>query len=511
METPAHERRSIEEYLRSQSGDGFEIEHVEKLTSEYVYGRQYDVWDAHTSDGRWWVITNPVNLYSQEQIKSMDIALSFHIGLMSRVMARQPRRAESEHAWVLEVLRRLDVAGDSLDRAREVEDFQAVGMRLREALLTLGAKLADQGYQSAEGAAELQKGNFKAWAALCADSIAAGSGSQHLRALLKALGEKTWNYVAWLTHARNAGRSDAQIALSAVSQAIDAFIAAISRQRLGAQARCPVCASYQLTAVPALDGGHWVKVCAACGWEAPADPLPLASDHDPAAEEERPVPEGECTQIEDLGIYLTPEQARQALEQAADQLAGYGEQGAWANPFAFFFAEDASLADAHRIAYTTFVHAPAPGAELTYPCDDDACVNPRHARETPLPDDRQWTCGIAEKVTCHPAHLEIQISAPGQPSSRVFADRATLDRYGFADASSLTERVVFLTEPDEQGRILLLPAARRSGHAHGTAATGWLHPARVIADDQTCPCGSGKPYATCHGMRFTSPTAQEEP
>jgi hypothetical protein len=64
METPAHERRQIEEYLRSQSGDDFEIEHVVKLTSEYVLGHQYDVWDAHTSDGRWWVITNPVNLYS---------------------------------------------------------------------------------------------------------------------------------------------------------------------------------------------------------------------------------------------------------------------------------------------------------------------------------------------------------------------------------------------------------------------------------------------------------------
>jgi hypothetical protein len=73
METPAHERRWIEEYVRSQSGDSFQIEHVEKLTSEYVLGRQYDVWDAHTNEGRWWVITNPVNLYSQEQIKSMDI------------------------------------------------------------------------------------------------------------------------------------------------------------------------------------------------------------------------------------------------------------------------------------------------------------------------------------------------------------------------------------------------------------------------------------------------------
>src|ERR1700730_7851206 len=91
METPEHERREIERYLRSQSGRDFEIEHVEKLTSEYVLGDQYDVWDAHTNGGRWWVITNPTNLYSQEQIKSMDVALSFHIGLWARVRGREGR------------------------------------------------------------------------------------------------------------------------------------------------------------------------------------------------------------------------------------------------------------------------------------------------------------------------------------------------------------------------------------------------------------------------------------
>jgi hypothetical protein len=207
MDTPAHERRRIEDYLHSQSGDDFEIEHVEKLSSEYVLGQQYDVWDAHTSDGRWWVITNPLNLYSREQIKSMDIAWSFHIGLMSRVMASRPHPSARRGAWVLEVARRLDVAGDSLDRAREVEDFQAVGMRLRETLLTLAAKLAGLGYQTDAGAADLQQGNFKAWASVCGEAVAAGSSAQHLRALLKALSEKTWNYVAWLTHARSAGRN----------------------------------------------------------------------------------------------------------------------------------------------------------------------------------------------------------------------------------------------------------------------------------------------------------------
>lgn len=478
METPSHERRQIEEYLRSQSGDEFEIEHVEKLTSEYVLGHKYDVWDAHASDGRWWVITNPVNLYSQDQIKSMDIALSFHIGLMSRIMAREPMLAGRQDAWVLDVARRLDVASESLDRAREVEDFQAVGMRLRETLLALAAKLAGLGYQTEAGAADLQKGNFKAWASVCAESVAAGGSAQYLRALLKSFSEKTWNYVAWLTHARAASRADARIALSAASQTIEAFIVAVNRQQLGTPQLCPVCASYQLRAGHAGDGS-WVKVCETCGWEGPAEPSAPEAGHDHADEceagqaDEWPAPEGECVEPRDLGIYLTPDQARAVLEQASSRAAD-GDQEHWANSFAFFFPADASLADVHRIAYTAFIHAPAAGAELAYACQDAACINPSHAREVPLPADRQWMCGLSEKVTCHPSHLELLISMPGNRTQRVFVDNGMLDRYGFGDASSLAERVMFFTQPDDQGWVRLLPVQRRVDYAHGTATVGRL-------------------------------------
>jgi sirohydrochlorin ferrochelatase len=505
METPAHERRQIEDYLRSQSGDDFEIEHVEKLTSEYVLGHQYDVWDAHTSDGRWWVITNPVNLYSQDQVKSMDIALSFHIGLMSRMMASSPRLSARQGTWVLEVARRLDVAGESLDRAREVEDFQAVGMRLRETLLTLAAKLAGLGYQTDASATDLQQGNFKAWASVCAESVAVGSSAQHLRALLKTLSEKTWNYAAWLTHARSASRPDAQIALAAVSQTIEAFIVAVNRHQLGTPLRCPVCASYQLRTEPAGNGG-WMKVCETCGWEAPAEPAPLAADHDLAGEDgeakeadSQPALEGECVEPRDLGIYLSPGQARAVLEQAGSRTAAESVQEDWANPFAFFFPEDASLVDVHRIAYTAFVHGPAEGTELAYACEEAACVNPGHAREIPLPGETRWMCGIVEKVTCRPNRIELHISTHGNGSQRVFMDHAILNRYGFGDASSLAERVVFFTQPDNHGWVRLLPVQRRADYADGSTTAGWLHPIGAVTGDQDCPCGSEQRYSACHG------------
>ncbi len=203
METPEHERREIEEYLRSQSGPDFEVEHVEKLTSEYVLGREYSVWDAHTNEGRWWVITNPTNLYSQNLIKSMDIALSFHVGLMTRMMGSDSRNLMNRDRRVRELMRRLDVASESLDRAKEVEDFQAVGMRLRELLLTLTFKLSELETRPSNDRADALKkaGDFKGLANIYADSIAGGKSSQYLRSLLKATSAKTWEYVSWLTHA----------------------------------------------------------------------------------------------------------------------------------------------------------------------------------------------------------------------------------------------------------------------------------------------------------------------
>jgi len=490
METPAHERRWIEDYLRSQSVDDFEIEHVEKLTSEYVLGQKYDVWDAHASDGRWWVITNPLHLYRQDQIKSMDIALSFHIGLMSRMLASSPPPSSRERAWVAEVARRLDVASESLDRAKEVEDFQAVGMRLRETLLSLAAKLAGLGYQTDTGAADLQQGNFKAWASVCAEAVAAGSSAQHLRALLKALSEKTWNYVAWLTHARSAGRPDAQIAFAAVTETVEAFIVAVNRHQLGSPQRCSACASYRIRAE--RSGGGWIQVCETCGREAPAVETTASADNhdlvgedqDPEQAGEPPAIEGECVEPQDFGIYLSPDQTREILNKASIRAAAAEDsQEDWANPFAFFFSEDASLADAHRIAYTAFIHAPSEGAELAYTCDEAACVNPGHAREIALPSGTGWMCGVVEKITCRPEHLEMHISTNGNGSWRVFVDHMLLDRYGFGDASSLVERVVFFTEPDDQGWVRLLPVQRRADYTDGSAAAGFIYPAGVIAND----------------------------
>jgi len=518
METPAHERREIEEYLRSQSGPDFEIEHVEKLTSEYVLGDQYDVWDAHTNEGRWWVITNPMNLYSQEQIKSMDVALSFHIGLWARVQGREGRNLMDRDRRVRALLRRLDVATESLDRAKEVEDFQAVGMRLRELLLTLTFSLSELIQTPDDTAALLKDADFKGLTNIYARSIAGGKSSEELRSLLRKTSEETWKYVNRLTHARNANEQDARIAISATHAIIEMFLQALIRVQRGMPERCPVCTSYRLQLVRSEDGDSWVKLCEACGSAAAADAPPVDT-RSPERDQEREPPEGDCVEVEDFGIYLTPSQARSIIEDARNrtEAGGRGDSGdveyqpIWTNPFAYLLfqdgrpfeegtpIEDGHLIDVHRLVFASFEYPPSPGSEFIYQCGETSCVNAKHAIEQPLPNEHHWQAGIIEQVVFHASFLELQVGIAGSGVQRVFVKSDALDRYGFGDASSLTERPVFVTAPSAEGWVRLVPAARRVDYGQGSPVSGWLHPPNNIKGNRKCPCGSGRRYSTCHG------------
>lgn len=479
METPAHERRDIEGYLRSQSGPNFEIEHVEKLTSEYVLGNQYDVWDAHTKEGRWWVITNPTNLYSQEHIKSMDVALSFHIGLWSRVQGRESHALMDRDQRVRALLRRLDVASESLDRAKEVEDFQAVGMRLRELLLTLTFGMSEL-VQTSDPIDQFQKAaDFKALANIYARSIAGGKSSKHLRSLLTAISENAWNYVSWLTHARSATEHDARIAFAATHAVVEMFLQAVVRVQRGKLERCPMCTSYRLQLVRSEDGNSWVKLCEVCGYGDVAD-APAVDARSPEPDQEREPLDGDCVEVEDFGIYLTPSQAQMMLESArnrvevddTDDTGGEEVQPIWANPFAYFL--DDTLIDVHRMVFMTFKHPPSPGHELVYQCDETSCVNAEHAIEQPLSNEQPWRVGVIEKATLHSSFIELQIGIADQGVQRVLTKNDILDRYGFGDASSLIERPVFVTASSDEGWVRLIPAARRVDYGHGSPVPGQL-------------------------------------
>jgi hypothetical protein len=270
------EEQEIIDYFEWQSNKATEeheritVLHLEKMKLEVVFGRKYVVWDVHATDGRWWVITNPTNLYSQTEFPSLDYLLSFHIGLMARIAARESRTSGNPNthrfgpAW-----RRWEQAASAIDSAAEAEDFQAVGMKCRECMLAF-VRTAPDYIDLPDGVAQPKRGDFTQWASLIADWAVPGSHLKDIRAHLKQVSNSAWQLANWLTHTSNALPIDAELTMDATHHVLEVFSTAVIRKESARPERCPQCASYQLRSfyVPELETEPpYVNVCQACGWE----------------------------------------------------------------------------------------------------------------------------------------------------------------------------------------------------------------------------------------------------
>ncbi len=250
-----------------------EVTHAERITTESVFGRKYEAWDVRTTKGRWWVITSPTNLYSQELFPSLDYTISFHVGLMARVMSRsRPDVEPLEELQLAAAWRKWHQASEALDEAEEPEDFQAVGMRCRESLIAMAKTLAKPEMVPA-GAAAPKRADVPAWSERIADHVAHGSSAKYVRCYMKAVARSCCDLVSWVTHAAGATRADAIMALEATQHTLATFGTAVFRHAHGIPDRCPTCGSYQigLRGKPENDGPDAVAACRACGWaESPA-------------------------------------------------------------------------------------------------------------------------------------------------------------------------------------------------------------------------------------------------
>lgn len=111
---------------------------------------------------------------------------------------------------------------------------------------------------------------------------------------MKKLASETWEYVNWLTHAKNAVRMDAEIGLKAVEHLLGMFTAARLRSGRTSQ-RCPECDSYEVVA----------GVCRHCEWADPAYEVPEMrewSDEERAGRLAEP-----CTLTSDISTFMGPE------------------------------------------------------------------------------------------------------------------------------------------------------------------------------------------------------------
>ncbi len=270
-----HYEPAIKEYVELVT-HGEEVVYLEKILTEPLFDRKLEAWDVHTDKNRYWVITNPTNLYLQQLFPSLDYTLSFHVGVTTRMLAmRKVTVDEEQQDRLAKAWRRWTQAAEALDKADEAEEFQAVGMHCRESLVALVRSIASNSMvpsgQDAPKAAD-----FIHWSELIANSIAKGASAEEIRGYLKSTSKSTWQLVNWLTHASSAVRFDGMMAVDATEHVLSSFGAALIRYEKGIPDRCPRCSSYRITTTYHPDLDIDIPLCESCGWmNVPDDRVPI--------------------------------------------------------------------------------------------------------------------------------------------------------------------------------------------------------------------------------------------
>jgi hypothetical protein len=263
------DERAIRDYVNSQSPEDDQVTLVQAVGSQRILGRRHDLYDVHCASSRWWVISDPTNLYQQSDFPQAEQALIFHIGL-GAFMAERSRKSLTDpetEEHVSASSRRFGQAVDGMNDAEESEDFQAVGVKCRDALLALAKEHTD-----AEWVGDVEDppkaADFKGWANILAERLTAAG---RLRSYLKAIADKTWDLTVWLQHNSNATPVEADIVIEATGQVIGTFAKLIRRREYGEPERCPRCESYRVRENVESDDdqmGFWEsEVCASCGWQ----------------------------------------------------------------------------------------------------------------------------------------------------------------------------------------------------------------------------------------------------
>jgi hypothetical protein len=282
-ELPEHEVRQVSQYVESQTHDEDDpVTLVQKVGSRRIGHVTHDLYDVWMKKGsRWWVISPPTNLYDQADFNSIDLALTHHLGIVAMLRERSrtewPDEAESASpAW-----RKFLKAVDAMSEATEAEDYQAVGIRCREALLAYVRERSTEEWGPPQETPP-QTANFKGWADIFAATLVTASKP---RSYLKSLADKTWDLTVWLQHYTDADEWDAEMVLDATAHLLKNFDLAILMYDHGDPRRCPQCDSYRVME----DGGAierdgrlgWLsqEVCSACGWRGDESFEAYSADH----------------------------------------------------------------------------------------------------------------------------------------------------------------------------------------------------------------------------------------
>lgn len=270
LEFTEEEKQEVVDYFIWQSPEGTEVKFAQKVYAESVLGHTHAVWDIHATDGRWWVITNPTNLYSQEQFPNLDLAITFHMGLCLRIPRNDVKEVDAKSVRPFtDAMQGIMECEAALAHANDPGAFRTIGVRCRENLLAF-VHAAQDAFDWPEKDRP-QRSNFKLWVENIFDTFLSGAENQERRRLIKTTLKETWDYVNWLTHSQSGKWMDAEVATNAVSHAIGMATAICIRQLRSVPDQCPACKSSRLFPEEGLDPKNPEviferPVCSECGW-----------------------------------------------------------------------------------------------------------------------------------------------------------------------------------------------------------------------------------------------------
>jgi len=276
LKSTAEETEGVREYIEWQAPD-LEITFMQKVYSEAVLNARHDVWDVHTTEDRWWVITGPTNLYSQDQFPNMDLALTFHIGLCLRIPRTREQQGNDRRILPFgTVFSKITDVVDAVSQSQKLADYQTVGVRCRETLLEFISVAQDAAVWTEDPP---KRADFRSWTeVICNDLLPGGSNKDRRRAIKSAL-ESAWTFANWLTHAKSGTWTDAEMACDLTQHAVGMAVSLVIRALRGVPSECPDCGSPLLEPEEgensAAPGVVWERPrCSDCGWA--GRPVPVA-------------------------------------------------------------------------------------------------------------------------------------------------------------------------------------------------------------------------------------------